>query len=622
MHRLLKRQLRKMGLSLDHPPDKVQWKQLLENISQNYQQADDDRYLLERSLQISSDEMQALFRTQKASTEGRFQALLNAIPDLVFMLDEQGKYIEIIAGDETDLFLPLSELKNKYLHDIMPRSEADMFLGMISRAINDNTLQLTKYQMQVQSGARVFEGRVVPTGLKVQEYHTVLFLARDVTELDQTHEKLEHIATHDALTDLPNRVMMHKRLQQAISRAIRQESSAALMLMDLDHFKNINDSLGHSIGDSVLSEISQRLQKVSRVEDSVFRLGGDEFILLIEDLDDSDNAARIAGHILKIFKDPVRTDNMELEVTGSIGITMIPEDGEDSESLLRQADNAMYAAKESGRNSYHFYTEELGKKSHALLSLETRLRKAILNNELEIHYQPQFSLSNDELIGLEALVRWPTADPQHRSPEVFISIAEMSGLIETLGSWVIRQACLQGQDWLSRKLDFGRIAINLSSRQLNNPGLAEEVKTIMQETGMQGHRLELEMTETMVVHHGSTVLTNLEEFHSMGIQLAIDDFGTGHSSLINLKRFPLNRLKIDRSFVDGLGEDANDEVITSASIALARQLGYQVVAEGVETEKQADFLKQQNCDFAQGYLFARPMPAADVEKFIPALKIN
>lgn len=615
MHRLLARQLRKLGLDASSGPDALQWGGLIERISSTYQQADSDRYTLERSLQISSDEMQEMYQRQKASAEGRLQALVNALPDLVFMFDEDGRYVEVIAGDEGRLFRPVEQIKGRLLTDILPPGRAATFLMAITRSLQSNALHVLEYELSVPVGRRVFEGRIMPTGVRINDRQTVVFLARDVTELAHSRGELEHIATHDILTGLPNRNLLGERLMQAVARSKRHGHCGALMVLDLDHFKQVNDSLGHQVGDQLLKEVARRLCSACRIEDTVVRFGGDEFVIVLEDLHEAANAGGIAQHILDAFADPIRLAGFDLDVTASIGISVFPDDEEDGDELLRHADNAMYAAKEAGRNQYAYYTEELGGNALAYLALETRLRKAIDNQELLLVYQPQFRLEDGVMIGLEALVRWPTADPKHRSPAAFIPVAEMSGLIEPLGLWVLNEACRQAALWRNSSQPFGQIAVNLSCRQLNSPLLAGYVEDALGRHRLPGSVLELEITESMVLQEGGVAFTNLETLANMGIRLAIDDFGTGHSSLVNLKRLPLSRLKVDRSFVDGLGKDRDDEAITAASIALAKQLGLEVVAEGVETEIQTHFLRQHACDVVQGFLYAKPMPADEAEAF-------
>lgn len=614
MHRLLMRQLKKLGLEETSEPDAQQWATLIEQVSSTYEQADSDRYTLERSLQISSDEMQDLYKRQKASTEGRLHALVNALPDLVFMLDEDGRYVEVIAGDRDCLPLPAETIKGRLLSEVMPADTASIFRRAIKHSLRTNTLRVLEYEISVPAGKRIFEGRVAPTGLRVNDRQTVVFLARDITELTRSRNELAYIATHDALTGLPNRNILDERIVQAVARAKRMGNVGALMVLDLDRFKQVNDSLGHQIGDELLREVAQRLRRACRTEDTVLRFGGDEFVFILEDLKNSGNAGTIARHILDTFAKPVELAGFDIEVSASIGISIFPDGEEDSHELLRHADNAMYAAKEAGRNQFAFYTDELGGNALAYLALETRLRSAIENREMALVYQPQFRMLTGELVGLEALVRWPTADPEHRSPAAFIPVAEMCGLIEPLGLWVLDEACRRTAIWRRNGQMYGRVAVNLSCRQLNNPMLADQVEAALHRHGLPGRALELEITESMVLEKGAIAFKNINAFAEMGIGLAIDDFGTGHSSLVNLKRLPLTRLKIDRSFVSGVGEDHDDAAITAASIALAKQLGLEVVAEGVETESQERFLRDHACDVVQGFLFGKPMSADQIEQ--------
>ncbi|WP_179117298.1 sensor domain-containing diguanylate cyclase [Solemya velum gill symbiont] len=394
MHRLLSRQLRKLDLTGSSLPDDVRWEALLQSISDTYQQADDDRYLLERSLQTSSDELQEMFQAQKATADGRLRALINTLPDLVFLLDEDGRYVDIISGDEHELVQPSMELKGKLLADVMSSEQASFFMDVIHRALETNTLQVVEYELAVQAGKRIFEGRVISTGLKVNDRKAVLFLARDVTELTKARNKLEHLATHDTLTGLPNRVLLENRLCQAVSRTKRTGKKAAVILMDLDRFKHVNDSLGHTVGDELLKEVSHRLKISCRAEDTVFRFGGDEFVIILEDLESAHHAGQAAKHFLDAFNDPLRLTEMELQISVSIGIAVVPDDGEEADILLRYADSTMYMAKEAGRNQYSFFTPELADNSANYLALEASLRKAISEHELVLRYQPQYSLED------------------------------------------------------------------------------------------------------------------------------------------------------------------------------------------------------------------------------------
>lgn len=614
MHRLLARQLRKLGLASSIAPSDEHWKALLERVSDTYGQADSDRYTLERSLQISSDEIQAMYQQQKATAEGHLHALISALPDLVFMFNEDGRCLEVIADGEKSLFSPANEIKGRLLAEFVPADQAATFLSAIHDCLDSDSLRVVEYKLPKKNDMSVFEGRITPTGLTIQDRRTVLFLARDVTELSRSRDELRHVATHDALTGLPNRTSLKDRLRQAVSRSKRLGSKGALMVLDLDRFKQVNDSLGHQVGDRLLEKVADRLREATRKEDSIFRFGGDEFVVILEDLGSSADAGSIAQKILDVFAEPISLAGFDLDVTASVGVTVFPDDQEDSDELLRNADNAMYAAKEAGRNQFAYYTQELGNNALAYLSLEARLRSAIEHEELQLAYQPQFRLSDGLLVGLEALARWPSADPAHRSPAAFIPVAEMSGLIEPLGIWVLNEACRQAARWRAGGHVFGQIGVNLSCRQLNSPRLAEQVGKALRRNELPGSFLEFEITESMVLKEGGIAHTNIRKFADLGIGFAIDDFGTGHSSLVNLKRLPLTRLKIDRSFVDGLGGDRNDEAITAASIALGKQLGLEIVAEGVETRVQAEFLKKHACDVVQGYLYGKPLPAEEIEQ--------
>ncbi|MEW8044676.1 MAG: diguanylate cyclase [gamma proteobacterium symbiont of Phacoides pectinatus] len=392
----------------------------MRQISAAYRQSDDDRYLLERSLQISSDEMQALLQQQRATAEGRMQALVNALPDLVFMLDQEGRYVEVIAGDEAGLYLPADALKGRLLSEIVGPEQARFFLDVIRRALESMQLQVVEYQLNLKGGRRRYEGRVVATGLKVNGLHTVLFLARDVTELARSRDELQYMATHDELTGLPNRALLEGRLALAVVRAERSQRCGALMVIDLDNFKQINDSLGHHNGDRLLQRLVQRFKRVFRLEDTVIRFGGDEFVVIAEDLSTPADAEKIAGHVLDAFTAPVSLENIDLVVTASIGIALFPLDARDGSELLRHADSAMYLSKAAGRNQYSFYTQDLGSEALEYVELGSLLSRAIANRELVLHYQPQLYLQSGELAGVEALVRWPGAGCRWRSKTAHI----------------------------------------------------------------------------------------------------------------------------------------------------------------------------------------------------------
>ncbi|MDH5710648.1 MAG: EAL domain-containing protein [Gammaproteobacteria bacterium] len=432
----------------------------------------------------------------------------------------------------------------------------------------------------------------------------------DISQLKQSQTELEFMAHHDPLTALPNRLLFHDRLKHAIDRARRNNNKMAVLFLDLDRFKHINDSLGHTIGDQMLMKVSQRFKHQIREEDTVARLGGDEFVILIEDLDDSDMAAVLAEKISKSLEEPFSIHSYELVVGVSIGISLFPRDGTTVEELLRNADSAMYHAKELGRNTYQFYTQALT--DHALehLLLGGQLRKAIEQDELVLYYQPQVDLKSGSIIGIEVLVRWQHPEQGMIMPEQFVYLAEETNLIIPLGEWVLHHACAQAQAWLGSGIDFGHISVNIAGPQILRSDLLEVVGKILDETGLPAERLELEITETFIMAHKDRVAIDLLlALRKLGISLAIDDFGTGYSSLAYLKQLPVNKLKIDRSFVKDLPDDENDAAITRAVIALGHSMLYTIVAEGVESEAQRNFLVREGCEHGQGFYYSEPVDA-------------
>jgi diguanylate cyclase (GGDEF)-like protein/PAS domain S-box-containing protein len=608
LHRLLTRQLRKLSLSPDQPPEPASWQELLSRIDQAYHDADQDRYTLERSLTLSSEEMQALYQRQKSSYETRLHAIVGALHDLLFLNDEDGLYLEVLTARNDLLYRPAEEIKGKTIHDIFPPEMAEQFLSTIHKALQSQTLQVIEYNLNIPSGSDWFEARIMPTELMVNGKQTVICLVRDISELRRSREALKHMATHDPLTGQANRKLFEERLDQALSRATRTGHAGTVMFLDLDRFKIINDSLGHAVGDELLKQVTGRLKEVCRTEDTIARLGGDEFALLIEDIDSKADAEHIADKILQRFSAPFFVQGHDLDITASIGITLFPLHGNDGSELIRQADATMYSAKNAGRNCYRLFNHAISQRDQAAFGLERQLRRAIVNEELFLEYQPQFRLSDGQLTGLEALVRWRSPGRGLIPPGEFIPIAETSGLIDEIGLWVFHSACEQAAAWDKEELEYCRLAINISRRQLMHNHLGHSLAEVLAATGARASRLECEITESAVIEEASVASHNLLAMSQLGLQLAIDDFGTGHASLANLKRFPLNRLKIDRTFVNDVGRDPDDEAIIRATVYLAHGLGLEVIAEGVENEIQKGFLRETGCDEIQGYLCGRPMP--------------
>ena len=433
--------------------------------------------------------------------------------------------------------------------------------------------------------------------------------------LRRNEEHLQYIAHHDQVTGLPNRVLFHSHLRRAIAEAQRSGRMAAILFLDLDRFKTINDSLGHEIGDQVLREVSARLSACTRKSDLVARFGGDEFVILLEDLRELKDIAHIAEKILHSLPPPIAIAPHVLHVTTSIGIALVPADGEDVDGLMKAADVAMYRAKEQGRNNFQFYTPDMNFRAGELLMLETELRKAIEEDQLVLYYQPQVHMASGALVGMEALVRWRHPEQGMVPPGDFIPLAEDSGLILPIGVWVLRTACAQNRAWQEMGLPPIRVSVNISARQFRQIELVQTVARILEETGLDPDWLELEITESSIMYDIEAVIQILQELTAMGVRLAIDDFGTGYSSLSYLKRLPVSTLKIDQSFVRDITTDHNDAAIATSVIALARNMGLEVIAEGVEAPEQMAFLQEKGCYRGQGYYFSRPLAAEEFTRW-------
>lgn len=429
-------------------------------------------------------------------------------------------------------------------------------------------------------------------------------------------ETINHMAYYDALTDMPNRILFNDRLKLALVQAKRTRELLAVLFLDLDHFKNINDSLGHGLGDKLLQEVSQRLSNTLREGDTIARLGGDEFTVILPQLKSIEDAALVADKIIENLTAPFFIEGVELTVTVSIGISVFPMDGEDAETLIKNADTALYRAKENGRNGYQLYTATMNATVFKRFSLETKLRHAIKDSELEVYYQPQADMQTGNITGMEALVRWNHPDLGLVPPSDFIPIAEESGLIVLIDEFVMEAACRKNMEWHS--LGFGdlTVSVNISARHFQNRKLIDTVKRVLHTTGLPPQYLQLELTEGTLMEDVDYTLSILESLKKLGVNIALDDFGTGYSSLGYLKRFPIDTLKIDRSFVNNVHADSGNATITSAVIALAQNLQHKIVAEGVETIEEFSFLKYHNCEQVQGYLLSRPIPASQFEELL------
>ncbi len=441
-------------------------------------------------------------------------------------------------------------------------------------------------------------------------------IKRKTAELSDKAARLEHLANHDPLTSLPNRKLFFDRLKQSLRRAEREDTMLAVLYIDLDQFKQVNDSFGHAIGDEVLKEIAARLEHQIRGEDTIARLGGDEFAVVMEPLKEAENTMHCVQRLSSVFKEPVMVQDQHFVLSASIGISLFPQDGTDAHTLLRNADTAMFKAKEAGRGTFQFYVEEMTRYAVERAKLEADLREALEGNGLEVHYQPQIGLKDGQIVGFEALARWRHPELGMLSPKQFIPLAEDSGLILPLGEWVLRAACRQISQWHSEGMQAGFVAVNISAHQLADYALLDVVKKILRETGCRPEWLELELTESAIMTQTRQAVSVMNQLRELGVQLAIDDFGTGYSSLAYLRLLPITKLKIDRSFIKHVSENVDDVAIVRAVTALGKTLNLKVVAEGVETGEQEALLRSEGCDDVQGYYYSRVLPAAEAKELL------
>jgi diguanylate cyclase (GGDEF)-like protein len=438
----------------------------------------------------------------------------------------------------------------------------------------------------------------------------------DISERKAAEDRIEFLAHHDPLTGLPNRILLRDRFETALAQAARNRAKVALIFLDIDHFKAVNDSLGHPAGDVLLRQVAARLKGCVRASDTVCRQGGDEFLLLVVPVPDPRAASVVAEKVLQVLREPVELEGHSLAVGASIGISVFPDDGDNFDTLLQKADMAMYEAKAAGRNGYRFFSSEMNANALERLNMQNRLRRALERDEFQLHYQPQVDLDSGRIIGMEALLRWTSPDLGPVSPGKFIPIAEESGLIVQIGAWVLRTACRQNRSWQARGLPEVPVAVNLSALQFARGDLLDTVERALDDSRLPARFLELELTESILLHDADNIMASLRRLKNLGIKLSIDDFGTGYSSLSYLKRLAVDKLKIDQSFVRDIASDPDDAAIVRAIIQMGHSLKLRTIAEGVESADQLAFLRAEGCEEGQGYLFGRPIPAAEMERLL------
>jgi len=588
------------------------WQKFLGGVNASYQHFDDNQQKLEQSLTQSAQEL--LLANEEMN------AVFRAIPDQFFHFDDSGKIITYKLGQSSHHYLNAEKLIGRNIKDVLNVEVIDKFHVSIKQVLEHLTIMHFEFVLYHNKKIYYYEVRMMP--MKSTE---VIALVRDITERKQADDQIAYLAYHDSLTALPNSRLFKDRLEHAISQARRNNKILAVMFLDLDRFKLINDSMGHSAGDELLKITSQRLIEAVRKTDSVAinvngnnsaiaRSGGDEFTILLDGVENQQAITYIAERIVQSIGMPMKLGHDEVHISTSIGIAVYPEDGEEVDELLKHADSAMYHAKAQGKNNFQYFADSMNRSSFERLSLENNLHRAISHNELHLYYQPQVSVGNEKLVGMEALIRWEHPEKGFISPGEFIPVAEETGMIMQIGEWVFREACEQAASWIAAGYNLQKISVNLSPRQLKDENISTFIESILKETGLPAEKLCIELTESALMLDPEIADFRLKKIKSLGVSLSLDDFGTGFSSLSYLKRFPIDTLKIDQAFIRDVKVGNEDAALVKAIIAMAHGLKMDVIAEGVELQEQLDFLTVYGCDTIQGFLFSRPLTAVDMEE--------
>lgn len=569
----------------------------------------------------NSRDISARKRMEEAlrQSEERYRGIIEQMEDGYFETDLAGRFTFVNDAECRNLGYPREELIGRggsiFTDERNAKALHRLFVEIYR---SGRPVRAFAFELMHKDGSKSFH-EISASLIRDAQGTPVGFrgIARDVTQRKKDEERIQYLATHDGLTGLPNRMLFGQLLHHAIQSAKRYRTKFALFFVDLDRFKIINDTLGHEAGDQLLQEIARRFRQTLRAMDVVARLGGDEFVILVEDIAEERDAALVARKVMAAATEPVLLQGDECRVTASVGISLYPKDGEDEQTLMKNADIAMYFAKEEGKNNFQFYARTIKSKATERLNIETRLRFALERGELSLHYQAKRDFKTGAISGVEALLRWHSPELGEITPTQFIPVAEETGLIVPIGRWVLSEACAQNAAWQREGLPPVSMAVNLSLRQLTDGNLIRDIEKALQESGLDPAHLELEITESMVMHDPSRIIGLLTRIKNMGVRLAIDDFGTGYSSLAKIKHFPVDTLKIDRSFIRNIARDPEDQAIAEAIIAMGKTLNLTVVAEGVETPEQMKFLDEHTCDQMQGFYFSKPVKP---EQFAELLK--
>ncbi len=557
-------------------------------------------------------------KSEILAARSQLQATLEAIPDLLLELDLDGQCYAYHSG-RTHLVPPsVGNLVGKKISDALPASAGTIIMSALLETQEKGLSTGRQLELELPQGGFWYELSVSRKDIDVGMAHRFIVLARDITERKAAERRILNLAHYDGLTGLPNRALLADRMKVAIKRAAREFARLAVLFVDLDRFKPINDSLGHEIGDHLLKAVAERMQTAVRSVDTVSRVGGDEFVVLLSEIETGEDAARVAEKLIFGLSQPYRIEGHELLLTASIGICIYPDNGTEPGILLRNADASMYAAKEAGRNRYQFYSEEMTARAIQRLDMERDLRRALGRGEMFLVYQPQIELATGTVVGVEVFMRWRHSRRGLISPRDFIPVAEDTGLILPMGDWTLLESCRQARQWRERDLLGASISVNVSAVQFRQTDFVEVVERALADSGLPSDGLELELTESVAMQGVESAFEKLRRLDMLGVKVAIDDFGTGYSSLSYLRQFSVGRLKIDQSFVRDLPGNIDAEAIATAIVAMGLSLGLRIIAEGIETEAQAEFLQSILCQEGQGYLYASPMTASEFETWVAA----
>lgn len=626
MHRLLKRQLKKIGCS-DVECTRAQIQRLLLLVDQTYSDGDDDRLLLENTLTISSREMQGLYqelerKSQKelAKSEERFHRLIENLKNHYFFYihDTEGVFTDL-SDSITNILGYTKEEFMRYYGDFLSDDPMNAKVHEYTQRALSNERQ-SPYELSIyhkDGSVRYLEITELPLLSATGEVEALEGIARDITKQYAAQEKIFHLAKHDDLTGISNRFYLDEQLQTLLSSAKRHEKSFAMLFLDLDHFKQINDTLGHDVGDRLLQQVVARISPNIREEDIFARIGGDEFIIVLTNVDEAYLAVTI-GKIMELMRQVWIMDDYELKVSTSMGIALYPQDGKTMVELMKNADIAMYRAKELGRDNFSFFTDELNQIVHEEMRLEQDMAQALRTHQFKLFYQPKMELATDRIIGAEALIKWDHPQMGMILPDKFIALAENTGFILRLGAWIIEEGCRAIARINRTTNTHVHLSINISTRQFQHGDLFKTIKDALDENGIDPKQFTIEITESVMMENSDEMIRRLEKIRELGVHICLDDFGTGYSSLAYLHRLPIDAIKIDKSFVDAIPKDGRKAILLDTIVAMGRTLGIAVIAEGVEEEYQRDYLIKQGCLFYQGYLFSHSVREEEYIEYLDA----